>query len=114
MLEEKPSKAVDLLEASLLAKKSTFDAKESSPLVPIPVRGWVCRGRGGGGSGPPTCGAGRWADGRVGVVYARTRERSMWAVAHADGRFLRGGAWCTIRMGHHTCKAYCILAGAVR
>lgn len=37
ILEEKPSGGVDLLEASLLAKKGTFDAKESSPLVPIPV-----------------------------------------------------------------------------
>ncbi|GLC46426.1 putative splicing factor, arginine/serine-rich 4 [Pleodorina starrii] len=37
VLEDQPSKAVDLLEASLLVKKSTFDAKESSPLVPVPV-----------------------------------------------------------------------------
>ncbi|GFR44664.1 hypothetical protein Agub_g5954 [Astrephomene gubernaculifera] len=37
ILEDQPSKAVDLLETSLLVKKSTFDAKESSPLVPIPV-----------------------------------------------------------------------------
>ncbi|KAG2495962.1 hypothetical protein HYH03_005892 [Edaphochlamys debaryana] len=37
VLEDQPSKAVDLLEVSLLVKKGTFDAKESSPLVPIPV-----------------------------------------------------------------------------
>lgn len=37
LLEEQPDRAVDLLEASLLAKKSDFSAhtKESSPLVPI-------------------------------------------------------------------------------
>ena len=39
VLEEKPTKPVDLLEASLLARKATFEAKESSPLVPIPVSG---------------------------------------------------------------------------
>ncbi|KXZ46194.1 hypothetical protein GPECTOR_46g263 [Gonium pectorale] len=37
VLEDQPTKPLDLLEASLLVKKSTFDAKESSPLVPIPV-----------------------------------------------------------------------------
>ncbi|PNH08597.1 Flagellar radial spoke protein 4, partial [Tetrabaena socialis] len=37
VLEDHPSKPVDLLEASLLVKKSTFEAKESSPLVPTPV-----------------------------------------------------------------------------
>lgn len=39
VLEDQPKNAVDLLETSLLVKKSTFDPKESSPLVPIPVRG---------------------------------------------------------------------------
>jgi hypothetical protein len=41
LLEEQPDRAVDLLEASLLAKKSDFSAhtKESLPLVPISVSG---------------------------------------------------------------------------
>ncbi|KAG2444989.1 hypothetical protein HYH02_008859 [Chlamydomonas schloesseri] len=37
VLEDQPKNALDLLETSLLVKKSTFDPKESSPLVPIPV-----------------------------------------------------------------------------
>ncbi|KAJ9522652.1 hypothetical protein QJQ45_019729, partial [Haematococcus lacustris] len=35
VLEEKPTGAIDLLETSLLVKKTAFTAKESSPLVPI-------------------------------------------------------------------------------
>lgn len=38
VLEEKPTNAVDLQELSLLAKKTAFDGKETSPLLPIPVR----------------------------------------------------------------------------
>lgn len=37
VLEEKPTNAVDLQELSLLAKKTAFDGKESSPLLPVPV-----------------------------------------------------------------------------
>lgn len=35
VLEERPDNAVDLLETSLLTKRTTFDAKETSPLVPL-------------------------------------------------------------------------------
>eukprot|EP00798_Chlamydomonas_sp_ICE-L_P031212 gene31212-6361_t len=35
VLEEKPSAAIDLLETSLLTKKTAFNVKESSPLVPV-------------------------------------------------------------------------------
>lgn len=38
VLEDKPSEAVDLLETSLLVKKTTFEAQESAPLVPVSVR----------------------------------------------------------------------------
>ena len=47
VLEEQPTKAVDLLETSALIKCTQVDARESSPLVPISVRtlwqlaGWV-------------------------------------------------------------------------
>uniref|UniRef100_A0A061R768 Radial spoke head protein 4 a n=1 Tax=Tetraselmis sp. GSL018 TaxID=582737 RepID=A0A061R768_9CHLO len=34
ILDEKPTNAVDLLETSLLTKKTTFQAKENTPLVP--------------------------------------------------------------------------------
>ena len=37
VLEEKPGSAVDLLETTLLVKKTDFVGKESSPLVPISV-----------------------------------------------------------------------------
>lgn len=39
VLEEKPANALDVLETSLLVKKTTFDYKESSPLVPVSVSG---------------------------------------------------------------------------
>lgn len=38
VLEEQPTKAVDLLETSALIKRTQVDARESSPLVPISVR----------------------------------------------------------------------------
>lgn len=38
VLEEKPQGALDLLDTSYLIKRTAFDAKESSPLVPISVR----------------------------------------------------------------------------
>ncbi len=44
MLEDKPSNAVDLLETSLLVKKTAFDAAETSALVPISVRTAPCGG----------------------------------------------------------------------
>jgi hypothetical protein len=37
VLEEKPTNSLDLLETSLLVKKTTFEPKESSPLVPVSV-----------------------------------------------------------------------------
>lgn len=35
ILEERPNSAVDLFETSVLAKRTAFDARESSPLVPL-------------------------------------------------------------------------------
>lgn len=37
VLGERPNEAVDLLETSLLVKKTAFEAKESAPLVPVSV-----------------------------------------------------------------------------
>ncbi len=41
VLEEKPGEAIDLLDTSLLVKKTAFHAQESAPLVPISVRARV-------------------------------------------------------------------------
>lgn len=37
VLGDKPNEAVDLLETSLLVKKTAFEAQESAPLVPVLV-----------------------------------------------------------------------------
>jgi hypothetical protein len=38
VLGDRPSEAVDLLETSLLVKKTAFEAQDSAPLVPVSVR----------------------------------------------------------------------------
>lgn len=37
VLGDKPNEAIDLLETSLLVKKTAFEAQESAPLVPVSV-----------------------------------------------------------------------------
>ena len=40
ILDERPSNAIDLLETSILTKKTAFEANENTPLVP-PKVGWL-------------------------------------------------------------------------